>query len=103
MSGINLDSSPIDASFSVLYFIAASPVSLSFKNVEIDMVLESSSSDNVHWALAEDTKINFGITNITFTNSLLNEIVDYFNASSILNDLEPLMIDALDNAVANLN
>lgn len=103
MTGITFDASPIDASFNILKFINVSPVSITMKNAEIDVVMESSTVDNVHYTLAEKTKVNVGLVNITFSNPLLNELVEHLNASTILNDCEPLIAHAVDNAVADLN
>lgn len=55
MTGIDFTANQVEADFNFLYFFSFEPKSISFKNVDIDFVLESASEDNVHWKLVETT------------------------------------------------
>lgn len=46
----------------------------------IDLVLESTAADNVHWQLTDVTNITLGSVNLTLSNKYLNEIVHWFDS-----------------------
>ena len=59
MGGINatLD---LDCKLSAAYIIPFIPTSISLTNLELDVVVSTTSDDKVHWVVKENTKITLG-------------------------------------------
>lgn len=104
LSNINIDTD-IDGEFSVLHIIPFKAQKIALKDVSIDMVLVSTASDNVHWQLADVTKMTVGSFNVTLSNKFLNTFVHYFDSAinSLVHKLSPLLSKLVDQQINDLN
>lgn len=71
----------------------------------IDIELESTSEDNVHWKLTDTTKLDFTSFSLTTTNKYLDDIVTTFKSfiTSALKELLPQVSELIDKEINVIN
>lgn len=75
------------------------------KDAVIDLVLESTSDDNIHWALHDETKMQVGSINVTLSNKFLTKVLKLFTKSinNLVNKLMPQFCKLIDKEITALN
>lgn len=98
LSKINIDSD-IDGEVKALNIIPFKAQKVQLTDVDVDLVLESTSADNVHWQLHDVTKMKIGDVKVTLSDPTLNKIVDWFQktVTKIFNLALPLVSKEIDN------
>jgi hypothetical protein len=105
IGGVNV-STIIDADLEALHFIPFKASRVNLTNVALEFVLESTSADGVHWAIAETTKVTLDNVEIEMDSSILNELVSLSRSVInyvIKNDLLPMLEKYVDGVVGKLN
>jgi hypothetical protein len=105
IGGVNV-STIIDADLEALHFIPFKASRVNISGLALDFVIESTSADGVHWALAEKSVVTLDKVEIEMESSVLNELVHL--SSSIINhiikaDLLPMLEKQVDTMVGKLN
>jgi hypothetical protein len=105
IGGVNV-STIIDADLEALHLIPFKASRVNITNMALDFVIESTSADGVHWALAEKSVVTYDNLDIEMDSSILNELVHL--SSSIINhiiknDLLPMLEKQVDGIVGKLN
>ena len=104
LSGINIDSI-IDGEVDALGFITFKAQFVKINKASFDMVLQSTSDDNVHWKLVETTSMTFESINITLTNSFLNKIAGWFKdtINKVVKKFLPEVTKLIDDKINQIN
>ena len=105
IGGVNV-STIIDADLEALHFIPFKASQVNITNMALDFVIESTSTDNVHWKLVETSAVTLDRVNIEMNNAVLNELVKL--SSSVINyiikhDVIPMLEKKFDGIVEKLN
>jgi len=96
IGGVDL-SMDIDGELDALYFIPMKASHVNVTNATIDFVVEATSDDKVHWALAENTTLTIGQIDIEMHNKVLNELVKL--SSGIINKVVKAMLPKVSAVV----
>merc|ERR1719454_2590589 len=84
IGGVDI-SMDVDGELDALYFIPLKAAHVNVTNATIDFVVETSSDDTVHWAIAENTTLTIGGVKITTGSKVLDELVKL--SSGIINHI----------------
>jgi len=95
----------VDGTVSALHFIPITAEKVVIMNATVDMVLESTADDNVHWQLHDVTTMDFQDINITLTSSFLNKIAGWFKSSitKMIKSFLPQVSTLIDTQINNIN
>jgi hypothetical protein len=95
----------VNAEFNLLYYLPFVFKGIDIYGAKIDVVLESTSDDNLHFKLADDATLTVDRVNITMQNPLLNKIVEAADTLIQLGvgALLPDITKILDTKIAALN
>jgi len=104
IGGVDI-SMDVDGELDALYFIPMKASHVNVTNATIDFVLETTSDDKVHWALAENTTLTIGKVDIDMHNKVLNELVKLSSGiiNKIIKDSLPKVSAAVDAEVTKIN
>jgi len=88
----------IDGTLKALHFIPLKATKVEIVGLDIDFVIESTSTDNVHWAIVETSKISFDNFVITMKNSFLQKLVNMSSKiiDKVIEDMMPKLSKAID-------
>jgi len=101
VGGVNV-SAILDADFEALHFIPFRASAVNITNLTLDFVIETNSSDQVHWKLVETSKITLGSVNIKMSNKFLDGLVRLCRSllnSIIKNHLLPMLEKKIDGEI----
>jgi hypothetical protein len=95
----------VDGELDALYFIPLKASHVNVTNATIDFVIEPTSTDKVHWGIAENTTMTLGGVKITTGSKVLDELVKLSSGiiNHIIKDLLPKVSALVDTEVADLN
>jgi hypothetical protein len=95
----------IDGELDALYFIPLKASHVNITNATIDFVVESTSDDTVHWALAENTTLTIGKVDIEMKSKILNELVKLSSGviNRIIKDMLPKVSAVVDTEINAFN
>jgi hypothetical protein len=95
----------LNAELTALYFIPFKTSAVNVTNATIELTLESTSDDKVHWQIKEHTVLTVGKVDIQMSNNFLNWLVE--KSSSIINkviqDQLPKISSVIDAEVEKIN
>lgn len=104
IGGVDI-SMDVDGELDALYFIPLKASHVNVTNATIDFVVESTSDDKVHWALAENTTFSLGGVKISTGSKVLDELVKLSSGiiNKIIQDMLPKVSAAVDAEVTKIN
>ena len=104
IGGVDI-SMDVDGELDALYFIPLKASHVNVTNATIDFVVESSTTDKVHWAIAENTTLTLGGVKITTGSKVLDELVKLSSGviNRIIQDMLPKVSSAVDAEVTKIN
>jgi hypothetical protein len=95
----------VDAELTALKFIPFVASAVDLKNVAIEFTVESTSDDQVHWALKDSSVVTLGDFEIHMSNSFLNTLVRWSHSivAKIINGQIGAIGTLIDNEIQILN
>lgn len=104
IGGVDI-SMDVDGELDALYFIPMKASHVNVTNATIDFVVETSSDDTVHWAIAENTTLTLGGVKIDMKSKVLDELVKLSSGviNRIIKDMLPKVSAAIDTEITKIN
>ena len=104
IGGVDI-SMDVDGELDALYFIPLKASHVNVTNATIDFVVESTSDDKVHWAIAENTTFSLGGVKISTGSKVLDELVKLSSGiiNKIIQDMLPKVSAVVDAEVTKIN
>ena len=95
----------VDGEIKALHIIPMKATAMKITNMVIDFTIESTSSDGVHWALVDSSKITIDKAQITMKSKFLQKLVNMSQKAidSAINDQLKNLGKAIDTQIKALN
>ena len=104
LGGIDIDMT-VDGEIKALHIIPMKASALKITNMVVDFTIESTSSDGVHWALVDSSKITIADAEITMSSKFLQKLVNLSRKTidKAINDQLVGLSKAIDTQIKALN